>query len=97
MCGIAGFVGEFNRSEESLSLMLASLQHRGPDDQQTFFDKPFGGMRRLSINDLESAQPLFNENKEIVTLYNGEIYNYGSLDLFLKVRIFVLRLLQMEK
>ena len=45
MCGIAGFVGEFNRSEESLSLMLASLQHRGPDDQQTFFDKPFyGGM-----------------------------------------------------
>ena len=81
MCGIAGFVGEFNRSEESLSLMLASLQHRGPDDQQTFFDKPFyGGMRRLSINDLEGgAQPLFNENKEIVTLYNGEIYNYGSL------------------
>ncbi len=66
MCGIAGFVGEFNRSEESLSLMLASLQHRGPDDQQTFFNKPFyGGMRLLSINDLEGgAQPLFNENKE---------------------------------
>ena len=81
MCGIAGFVGEFSRSEENLSLMLASLQHRGPDDQQTFFDKPFcGGMRRLSINDLEGgAQPLFNENKDIVTLYNGEIYNYGSL------------------
>ena len=80
MCGIAGFVGEFKKSEENLHLMLSSIEHRGPDDQRTFFDKPFyGGMRRLSINDLEGgSQPLLNQKKDIVTFYNGEIYNYKS-------------------
>ena len=74
MCGIAGFVGEFNRSEESLSLMLASLQHRGPDDQQTFFDKPFyGGIETFVINDLEGVLSLYLMKIKGVTLYNGDL------------------------
>ena len=93
MCGIAGFVGEFKKSEENLHLMLSSIEHRGPDDQQTFFDKPFyGGMRRLSINDLEGgSQPLLNQEKDIVTFYNGEIYNYKSLRSHLESKNFTLK------
>ena len=93
MCGIAGFVGEFKKSEENLHLMLSSIEHRGPDDQRTFFDKPFyGGMRRLSINDLEGgSQPLLNQKKDIVTFYNGEIYNYKSLRSHLESKNFTLK------
>ena len=90
MCGIAGFVGDFKAPHKSVEIMLSSLEHRGPDDQQIFLDNLFcGGMRRLSINDLEGgAQPLFNKDKSLVTFYNGEIYNYHKLRNFLEGKKF---------
>lgn len=61
--------------------MLNSISHRGPDDFATYFDPPFvAGMRRLAINGLvDGHQPLFNESKDVVLLYNGEIYNSSQL------------------
>ena len=96
MCGIAGFVGEFKKSEENLHLMLSSIEHRGPDDQRTFFDKPFyGGMRRLSINDLEGgSQPLLNQKYNFIM---ARFIIINLCDLISKAKILPLRHLLMEK
>jgi asparagine synthase (glutamine-hydrolysing) len=84
MCGICGFY-EYKThkpaSREVLSDMLGVLYHRGPDDSGAHFDKELAlGMRRLSIIDLSGGkQPIKNEDGTIVTVFNGEIYNYRSL------------------
>ena len=61
--------------------MVEALHHRGPDDDGYLSDGPFkGGMRRLSINDVAGGhQPLFNTDRSVALLYNGEIYNYPAL------------------
>lgn len=77
MCGICGFSG---RSDVNLYAMLKSLVHRGPDDQGVWASDEFSmGMQRLSIVDLASKQPVFNESKDVVVVMNGEIYNYLEL------------------
>ena len=84
MCGICGI---YNKSFEKpvnrarIEDMNQSLVHRGPDDKGLFIDNNVGlGHRRLSIIDLNSgAQPLFNEDKTIVIVFNGEIYNFKAL------------------
>jgi len=90
MCGICGFSGELveNLGIKSLKEMLGSLIHRGPDDDGIYFNKLIGfGMRRLSIIDLNNGhQPIHNENKNIWTIFNGEIYNYKFLKNFLQIR-----------
>ncbi|KAA6324889.1 Asparagine synthetase (glutamine-hydrolyzing) 1 [termite gut metagenome] len=58
--------------------------HRGPDDTGIFFETGSPsiamGMRRLSIIDLAAgAQPMYNDDKSIVIVFNGEIYNYKTL------------------
>lgn len=79
MCGIAGFVGQGNK--EILEMMTSTLKHRGPDGQGFFLKENVGlGHRRLSIIDLATGgQPLFNENKTVLTVVNGEIYNFQAL------------------
>jgi len=84
MCGIAGkiFFDQGRPVDENLIRhMCATLTHRGPDDEGLFVHKNFGfGMRRLSIIDLQSGhQPIFNEDKSIAIISNGEIYNYQEL------------------
>ncbi len=61
--------------------MTSTIAHRGPDDIGFFSDKNIGlGFRRLSIIDLTSgAQPIYNEDKSVVIIFNGEIYNYREL------------------
>jgi asparagine synthase (glutamine-hydrolysing) len=84
MCGIAGIVrfdGRAVRAEE-IDAMIESISHRGPDDHGTLVEGGLGiGMRRLSIVDLSPAghQPLFNEDRSISVVYNGEIYNHRDL------------------
>ena len=66
--------------------MLASIEHRGRDDEGVFISPPFGnqelktclGHRRLSIIDTSSAghQPFFSDDRRFALTYNGEIYNY---------------------
>lgn len=80
MCGIAGFTG--NGSRETLERMTATLVHRGPDDQGYFFEpgRVGFGFRRLAIIDLATGnQPVFSEDRSIVVLLNGEIYNFREL------------------
>ena len=81
MCGIAGFIGQ--GSQEILEKMTNALRHRGPDDAGFFIDESAKvglGHRRLSIIDLASGrQPMFNEDKSVVIIFNGEIYNFQEL------------------
>ncbi|MCH7718682.1 MAG: asparagine synthase (glutamine-hydrolyzing) [Chloroflexi bacterium] len=79
MCGIAGFAGLFD--EQLLQAMNASLAHRGPDDANYFTsDEVSLAYRRLAIIDREGGnQPIFNEDRTKVIVYNGEIYNYREL------------------
>ncbi len=84
MCGIAG-AASFTRPEpaspEVLARMLASLRHRGPDDEGTYLDPHAAlGVRRLSIVDVEGGhQPLGNEDGTAWVVLNGEIFNYPAL------------------
>ena len=81
MCGIAGFVyadPQRPAEEEILLKMLDSIFHRGPDEdgRWTQGNKALG-MRRLSIIDLSTgSQPLFNEKRDRLIVYNGEFYTY---------------------
>jgi len=86
MCGIAGFRINKLAKKEWLVDMVDTLIHRGPDSSGFFTHSNFsGGMRRLSINGIENgAQPLFSSNKNVVVLYNGEIYNYHALRSYLE-------------
>jgi len=79
MCGIVGFTGRENR--KLIKEMARMVIHRGPDDAGYYFDNLVNmGMRRLSIVDLESGQqPIGNEEGDIWTVFNGEIYNHMDL------------------
>ena len=90
MCGIAGIISKKIDSSqtESVARMLGALVHRGPDGQGEYHDEHIAmGMRRLSIIDLQGGwQPLYNEDKSLVLIMNGEIYNYIELSEELKKR-----------
>jgi asparagine synthase (glutamine-hydrolysing) len=61
--------------------MCQSIVHRGPDDEGIFVKDGAGlGVRRLSVIDLAGGhQPVFNEDKTICVVYNGEVYNFQEL------------------
>ncbi len=90
MCGIAGILNyksTLNVNEDSISSMLSSIYHRGPDESGMYFGKGIGlGNVRLSIIDLETGkQPMIDESGNYIIVYNGEIYNYIELrELLLK-------------
>lgn len=93
MCGIAGFAGDFKGNrQEVLKKMTDAIAHRGPDQEGSFItDDVALGFRRLSIIDLDhGSQPMFNENKDIAIVFNGEIYNHLSIreDLIKKGHVF---------
>src|ERR671923_2404624 len=84
MCGIAGFIDvqrSYDNAEQLIDSMCQVIRHRGPDDQGTWVgDNAALGMRRLSIIDLAGGhQPIFNEDRSAVIVFNGEIYNYQDL------------------
>jgi len=79
MCGICGVCGFEDKS--LIKRMNYVIRHRGPDDEGYFVDKDIMlGNRRLSIIDIKNGhQPVFNEDKSIVVVYNGEIYNFKEI------------------
>ena len=84
MCGIAGVVQTHPDGTVDNALvhrMCEAIVHRGPDDEGIFVKAGVGlGMRRLSIIDLAGGhQPIFNEDKTIWIVYNGEVYNFPEL------------------
>jgi asparagine synthase (glutamine-hydrolysing) len=84
MCGINGiaFSSRSNKiiNEDVLRKMRDVQHHRGPDDAGEFIDGQIGlGHRRLSIVDVShGGQPMFNEDKNLVIVYNGEVYNHAD-------------------
>ncbi len=82
MCGIVGILDSTEPNVVSiLHLMTDAITHRGPDSDGYYSDDPVGlGMRRLRIIDLNTGdQPMANEDGSILTVFNGEIYNYAEL------------------
>jgi asparagine synthase (glutamine-hydrolysing) len=81
MCGIAGFAG--SGTQQDLQGMTDVLLHRGPDGAGYFCDeeaKVYLGHRRLSIIDVAGgAQPMWNEDRSVGIVFNGEIYNHREL------------------
>lgn len=93
MCGFVGFVEEKDENTEKIVRKMADqIVHRGPDQDDYFVgDMAALGFRRLSIIDLNTGgQPIYNEDKTKVLVYNGEVYNYQELrdDLLAKGHIF---------
>ncbi|HSJ37803.1 MAG TPA: asparagine synthase (glutamine-hydrolyzing) [Planococcus sp. (in: firmicutes)] len=81
MCGFTGFIGETENSGSILGNMMDRIIHRGPDSAGQFLEEEAAlGFRRLSIIDLESgSQPFYNEDETLVSMVNGEIYNFQEL------------------
>ena len=81
MCGIAGIITKREEKKELITKMSERIKHRGPDGEGFFIDDDIAlAHRRLSIIDLSTGnQPMFNEDKSIVIVYNGEVYNYKEL------------------
>lgn len=84
MCGISGIVSREKLSDDSRAAvrkMNAAQTHRGPDGAGEFSaDNSFLAMRRLSVIDPRGGwQPLYNEDKSLALIINGEIYNYIEL------------------
>lgn len=82
MCGITGIISKSNDKKKYINLMNDRIIHRGPDASGVFVSEYVAlGQRRLSIIDLSDNgnQPLYNEDKSILVVFNGEIYNYLEL------------------
>ncbi|MBQ9869449.1 MAG: asparagine synthase (glutamine-hydrolyzing) [Ruminococcus sp.] len=82
MCGIVGFTNTNKDSEMIIGAMMDRIKHRGPDASGKYIDDGIAlGHRRLSIIDVTSQgdQPIFNEDKSLVLVFNGEIYNYRDI------------------
>src|SRR4051812_34755408 len=82
MCGIAGKLHLREAVDPALlDRMCGLLEHRGPDSRGTFTDEGARlGVQRRRVIDLEhGAQPIYNEDRSVVVVLNGEIYNYREL------------------
>jgi len=81
MCGIAGFLGA-RASEAAKAAALASIAHRGPDDEGVYQDGSVCLLhRRLSILDVTDRghQPMVDPDTGVAIVFNGEIYNFREL------------------
>jgi asparagine synthase (glutamine-hydrolysing) len=84
MCGIVGIFdprGATAIDRAVLERMNQTQFHRGPVEGDVYIEPGVGfGHRRLSIIDIAAGQqPLFNEDHTVVTVFNGEIYNFREL------------------
>src|SRR6184192_3274178 len=84
MCGICGqfnFASDEPVESTTVRRMTDTIVHRGPDDEGYFISGPIGlGFRRLSIIDLAGGhQPMFDAERSVCVIFNGEIYNYKEL------------------
>ena len=87
MCSIAGIIDI--EPEKHIRPMLASLEHRGRDDQGVWTSDPIDdygrkvclGHRRLAIIDPSPSghEPMLSSDGRYVLTFNGEIYNYREL------------------
>lgn len=91
MCGICGIISKTpitNVEVSQVNRVNAALRHRGPDGRgEHISHHVLLAMRRLAIIDLEGGwQPLWNEDKSIALVANGEVYNFVELQRDLEAR-----------
>ena len=83
MCAIAGIANHHHSSVAKLLIrdMTDAMRHRGPDDSGFYVDRHIAlGHRRLKVIDLATGnQPIFNEDRSVAVIFNGEIYNFRQL------------------
>src|SRR6516225_10969872 len=87
MCGISGFLLTHATlpgaaAESRLWAMIATLRHRGPDDEGVWTNDRAGlAHARLSIIDLSPAghQPMGSADESVWVTFNGEIYNFMEI------------------
>src|SRR5438105_4385302 len=91
MCGIAGIVDLRNMAEiprTRLEAMAEAIRHRGPDEEG-FLLRPGVGLaaRRLAIVGIGTGQqPMFNEDRSVAVVYNGELFDYPEVRQDLEAR-----------
>lgn len=97
MCGLAGYYTFTEKVSADICMKMTSvLAHRGPDDDGVWIDVENGialGHRRLSIQDVSpfGHQPMTSKSGRYVVVYNGEIYNFMSLQSRLKLEGYLFR------
>jgi asparagine synthase (glutamine-hydrolysing) len=82
VCGIAGFTHKNRTAPQGrIQQALATLYHRGPDQQGVFSTEAFSCCAaRLKIIDLQCGnQPILENSGEWGIVFNGEIYNHAEL------------------
>ena len=81
MCGINGIISKEKNKDKLIKEMNNRIIHRGPDAEGIYVDDYVAlGQRRLSIIDIKGGdQPIYNEDKSVLIVYNGEVYNYKEL------------------
>ncbi len=81
MCGFVGYVNKEKNKKDTIKEMTDLIAHRGPDSDGYYIDDTIAmGFRRLSIIDLNNgSQPIYNEDKSKVIIFNGEIYNFKDI------------------
>ncbi len=81
ICGIFNYQNKYIIEQSIINSMLTSMKHRGPDGSDTFLSEEIAlGFNRLSFLDLEGGmQPIWNEDKRIVMVCNGEIFNFARI------------------
>ncbi len=94
MCGIGGWINlnttdsSRDETEAILHSMCEMIVHRGPDSEGIWMDHQDAlGKRRLSNIDHKTGdQPVYSEDKSIVVMMNGELYNYREVKTDLEQR-----------
>ncbi|MFN8150942.1 MAG: asparagine synthase (glutamine-hydrolyzing) [Solirubrobacterales bacterium] len=89
MCGVAGCASVAGPvSSERVAAICAAQVHRGPDSRGLHVADEIGlGIQRLAVIDLERGdQPVYNEDRSVVVVLNGEIYNFRALREELRAR-----------
>lgn len=89
MCGIAGKVSSRGPVDPSLvERMCAAQEHRGPDSRGLHSSTGVAlGIQRLKVIDLETGdQPIYNEDRTVAVVLNGEVYNFRELREELRAR-----------
>lgn len=83
MCGFVGFTHNNDlRANNNIKQMMDTIIHRGPDSMGYYVDQSIAyGFRRLSIIDCSDNgnQPFISEDKNIILVFNGEVYNYKDI------------------
>ena len=94
MCSILGLI-DFNKncSDKAKNIFNVNkfLSHRGPDDKGFYNDENIAlAFNRLSIIDIEKGnQPVIFD--EIISIFNGEIYNFKEIKEELKSKNYVFK------